>query len=235
MNQFTQDNNLVNSFIYGINKSLLISEIKNAAKNECAYTGFENNELNDWYSSSPIFETTLENVHTGDYSLKIAGQSLSRSFNVISAAGTVYEPVPMHSGYKASVWVKGGTDAYLKISIPNRSIESKSNVPPEAVNDWHLLDVEIPYGKYDQFVGSGVNMVVEISASSTAYFDDLRFHPMDAHMKSYTYKPLFGVTSISDQNNKPTYYEYDPFGRLKLVKDDKMNILKKTDYHYRPQ
>ncbi|MBK7173651.1 MAG: hypothetical protein IPH84_10570 [Bacteroidales bacterium] len=225
----------INSIIWSDDELYLLAEIQNTSLMECGFTGFENNELNGWYSTSPIFETTHENVHTGNSSLNITGTTLTRSFNVISAGGTVYDPVPMHSGYKASVWVKGGTDAYLKISIPNHSIESRSNVPADAVNNWYQLEVEIPYGKYDQFTGSGVTMVVEISASSTAYIDDLRFHPMDAQMKSYTYKPLFGVTSISDQNNKPTYYEYDPFGRLNLVKDENLNILKKTDYHYRPQ
>jgi hypothetical protein len=74
---------------------------------------------------------------------------------------------------------------------------------------------------------------VYCGSSSKAYFDDLRFYPMDAQMTTYTYEPLIGITSASDANNKPTFYNYDPFNRLSYVKDHQGNILKKYDYHYK--
>ena len=62
--------------------------------------------------------------------------------------------------------------------------------------------------------------------------DEVRVYPAGAQMTTYTYDPLLGMTSATDANNVTAYYDYDELGRLKLVKDDKGNILKKYDYHY---
>lgn len=48
----------------------------------------------------------------------------------------------------------------------------------------------------------------------------------------YTYKPLVGMTSQTDPTGVTTYYEYDSFGRLSLVKNDDEKLLNKYEYNY---
>lgn len=74
--------------------------------------------------------------------------------------------------------------------------------------------------------------VTNVSITGTTIIDELRLYPKDAQMTTYTYEPLNGLTSVCDANNKIVYYEYDDFGRLKLVRDMDGNIIKKHDYKY---
>lgn len=74
-----------------------------------------------------------------------------------------------------------------------------------------------------------------ISIPNNIQVDEIRFYPDKAQMTTYTYEPLIGMTSQCDANNNITYYEYDDFGRLSLVKDQDKNILKRYCYNYQGQ
>ncbi|WEK35403.1 MAG: hypothetical protein P0Y53_23165 [Candidatus Pseudobacter hemicellulosilyticus] len=52
---------------------------------------------------------------------------------------------------------------------------------------------------------------------------------------TYTYQPLVGITSVTDERNLTTYYEYDDFGRLMLERDNDRNILRRYCYNYAGQ
>lgn len=54
-------------------------------------------------------------------------------------------------------------------------------------------------------------------------------------VKTYTYKPFVGITSESDINGNTTFYEYDNFNRLQLVRDFQNNILKRICYNFSGQ
>ncbi|WP_156102298.1 hypothetical protein [Muricauda sp. MAR_2010_75] len=56
-----------------------------------------------------------------------------------------------------------------------------------------------------------------------------------AMVTTYTYKPMIGLTSITDAMENVSYYEYDAFNRLKTVKDIDDNITSDFDYNYRNQ
>jgi YD repeat-containing protein len=63
--------------------------------------------------------------------------------------------------------------------------------------------------------------------------NNLRTQLPDAQITTYTYKPLVGMTSMTDPRGVKIFYEYDDFNRLKCIKDNNGNIIQKFDYHYK--
>lgn len=68
---------------------------------------------------------------------------------------------------------------------------------------------------------------------SNVLLDEVRVHPQRSQMKSYTHKPLVGITSVSDANGVITYFEYDSQNRLLFARDKDGNIVKNYVYHYK--
>lgn len=71
------------------------------------------------------------------------------------------------------------------------------------------------------------------SATLSGTIDDIRIYPKDAFMTNYVYDPVVGITSAIDENGKTLYYDYDNFGRLLKVRNDKGRIEKQYTYNYK--
>lgn len=54
-------------------------------------------------------------------------------------------------------------------------------------------------------------------------------------LSSYSYKPLVGMTSMTDIKGNSTYYEYDNSHRLKVIKDQNGDLIKQFCYNYAGQ
>jgi YD repeat-containing protein len=63
--------------------------------------------------------------------------------------------------------------------------------------------------------------------------DEVRVYPSDALMTTYTYKPLVGMTSETDPNGRTSFFEYDNFQRLKVLRDQDGNIVKTYEYKFK--
>ncbi len=69
-------------------------------------------------------------------------------------------------------------------------------------------------------------------SGSNIIVDELRLHPSDALMTTFTYKPQLGIGSQTDPRNYTVSYEYDGMGRLMTVKDEDGYILEHHEYNY---
>jgi len=66
--------------------------------------------------------------------------------------------------------------------------------------------------------------------SGSTSIDELRYYPAAAQVTTYAYEPA-GVTDIADTKGGVSNFEYDPFQRLKNVKDWYGNIVNNYSYH----
>lgn len=210
--------------IYGGDSISVIASIANARKNECAYGGFENG---DYFFSISFFGPLSPDAYTGENSIMLTSTA--------SKLLIVGNEAKKHSGYKACVWVKGSTTASISIGISNSqpSFRTTSNKGPN--NEWHLLETELPYDEYKNSITNQLTIEVRLSGNGTDKFDDIRILPMDAIMNSTVYNSRLETTATLDERNIPTRFTYDSHGRNTLVQDQFFNIIKKTEYHIKPQ
>jgi hypothetical protein len=63
-----------------------------------------------------------------------------------------------------------------------------------------------------------------------ALLGGLRIALPNSQITTYTYAPVFGMTSMTDPKVNTIFYEYDTFGRLMNTKDNNNKITKHSDY-----
>lgn len=70
------------------------------------------------------------------------------------------------------------------------------------------------------------------SQAWNTFNNNLRNSCSSCLLTTYTYDPIFGMTSQTDPNGVTTYYEYDSLGRLETIRDNEGKILKTYTYNY---
>ena len=89
---------------------------------------------------------------------------------------------------------------------------------------WYLSGGEWVFSGPIAYTGS-----ITITQST---IDDFIICHKDAQVSTNSYDKG-QVTSKSGPNGIPTYYEYDGFGRLALIRDHEGNIIQQYEYHYK--
>ena len=217
------------SIIWGYNQSKPVANIQNAKSNEVFYAGFEDEK---WSSNLYLNHS---DKYTGLYSLKVAPTKFgfSEEIDVEDENGKYV----LSAMIKTSTTFSNGGNANLVIQVIDENNGSQIAWLPALVgttfNEWVLFSREVDLSLYS----SDVKLKLEIWNSNNQEYlviDDVRFHPKDALMSTYTYEERSGITSITDTRREVEHFEYDNFGRLLYVKDIDGNILSSNEYNYKP-
>lgn len=165
-------------------------------------------------TSNDIAYTSFEDIDHGKFAY--SGSVLSNMSPVVTGNSSYYlssGPISCNLNsslsYTISLWATGS------VRVNNANPVKMGRI----LNGW-------TYYEY------AVSTASQLTVSGNGNIDELRVYPSSALMTTYTYKPLVGITSRCDPNNRISYYDYDNLGRLGLIRDQDQNVLKKFCYNY---
>jgi len=205
------------------------------------------------FNSNLILPSVVEN--------SFAGKNLQTEASFISydSKGNVLQVNPRSTGPVSYVWGYDNTLPVAKVfntAVTNifytsfegaegNSAEGDSRTGRKSITGGYVRFINnIANGNYilSYWKKNGSNWELQSSTISVTngsatiniigQIDELRFYPAKAQMMTYAYDPLTGIINECDVNNRINTYDYDEFGRLKLIKDQDNNIIKTFDYKY---
>jgi hypothetical protein len=217
------------SYLWGYNREYPIAEAKNAKINEIYHNNFE--DATDFPGGYLVKDNMV--AHTGDYSGKIvnpnSGEQVlhSNTWLQVNLGGVAKK-------FRYSGWVYSNGPSSEILLFMKRPGETGYYsyvdwMGTSEINKWVYLEKEftVPADV------SQLNLRLDNNSAGTVWFDDLRIAPADAQVTTFTYKPLIGTSSATDNQGITTYYDYDSYQRLMNVKDKDGKIIKHMDYQYK--
>jgi len=207
-----------------------MAEIKNAAVTQVYHQNLEEPELGVDFEANLIYDNSKS--HTGVYSGRLSNPGSSEMVSMSSKRININLTAPKKYTYSGWVYSNGPTaDIHLFMlkAGANEYYSYVDAVSTGVTNKWVYIEKD--------FLVPGdvatLHLRVDNNSAGDVWFDDLSIRPSDAAMTTYTYKPLVGMTSMTDAKGLTTFYDYDSFGRLKFIRDQEGNIIKQMDYHYK--
>jgi hypothetical protein len=170
----------------------------------------------------------------GRYYLK-ATLNLSTTKNIVTQINLQYKSL--------DVWVNGFEYGDGNSSAGDAATGNKSKTDGYAITLNNLTDGK-PYilsyykkvnGEWTYVENPVTSTYGDYAINLTGQIDEVRLYPKDSHVATVAYDPMYfgSLKTKTDPNGLSTQYLYDSFGRLKLIKDYKNNVIKSLDYHYR--
>ncbi len=172
-------------------------------------------------SLSQVAYTSFETSNTGYWTITDTmrnkeGLTGDQSFVLKATNNIVYTNSTTNLDFYVSYWSKNG-QATLSGAT---SLAVKAGLTK---NGWTYYEHKI------RTTGGSITL----SSSNANVIDELRLYPVTAQMETLTYLPLVGTTSQCSVNNIVSYYNYDEFSRLRLIRDIDGNIIKTFEYNYK--
>ncbi|MBT2561345.1 hypothetical protein J7E50_10925 [Pedobacter sp. ISL-68] len=199
-----------------------VAEASNCRQNEIAYTSFEDIGIqtgnivrgNLVLNSTKIITaaTALLSGVSGKYIYVLSPPNILGNSDIIGS-----QQLTAGKEYILSFWSHNGIPKvyYGSTLLP---------IPTAATyeyNGWSNYIYKFNAGSTPESIHIAPQPTIAI------HLDEIRLQPVDALMTSWTYNPLYGMSSVTDHAGRISYYEYDEMGRLYLTKDQEGNITEK--------
>lgn len=217
-------NDVKTSYIWDKSSKYKIAVAKNAAKNMVFFDDFE---VNGGWDANMANDITFS--RTGKSSGKITKTTTGELYSYCQTKIEIALTATKKFRYSGWVYSTGPTvDMYLCMEQGNGTTTYNA-VSTSTINQWVYLEKEFD-------VASNVTKLylrADNNGGGTVWFDDFRLYPAEALMTTQTYDPATQlVTSQSDENSIPKFYEYDTFNRLVRTKDYTGRVMTETNYYY---
>lgn len=215
-----------------------IAEFSNAYHSEVCFTGFENDDFTDNFSTENVSYKTNSEAKFGEYSYELSGSS-----NFSKTVKPHYQDGKM----TFSVWIKTNTNYTSNVSaihlFSKESFTSNSHYPnttngteiktiqiPNTNGDWKLFKLEIDLGEIREYSTINplgelhVEVLIENQDANEIFLDDFRFYPSHAFVSTNSVNSRFQLTDKIGENSISSSFEYDDYDRQHIVKDHEGNI-----------
>lgn len=185
--------------LYGYASPKIIAQVKNATLAEVAATSFEEASAKGRW-----------NFNNNGMQLAPSGTSFTGAKEYALSHGSITYTLPQASGKTlvVSYWRRTGT----------QTVNSTAGVAGR---------VAIIAGQSWTQYRHTLNNPTTITVSGTGVIDELRLHPVDATITSFTYLQDVGLATQCDAYGNVTYFEYDAFNRVVVQRDPDYRVLKR--------
>lgn len=228
--------------IYGYNKLVPVMEAQNAKYENIGFDGFEEYKYLEnldycintihFRTITPEFYTNIakDTAHTGFYSFRVNESStFSTTIDNPFIGEDCFPDFDSHlpkEPYIIEAWVKASENrALLSLEYLDNNDEVIDGVAHElsasskVINGWRRIYAKI--GEWNDGDVYKIKLSFINLTGGVAYFDDIRFYPARALVKSYVYHPQsLKLMAELDENHHATYYEYDEAWNLVRVKKE---------------
>lgn len=175
--------------------------------------GIRRTSIEAFRSIAPLLSSNVPAFNTASFNRAPTVFEEAVRFNAYDTKGNLLEQQKTSDVKHSYLW--GYNKTYLVAEVIGADYTTVSSLVDQSVLD-------NPQGTDAQVKAQLTNLRNGLAAAK-------------ALVTTYTYKLLVGMTSQTDPRGRTTYYEYDSFGRLFLIRDHNQKIVKKICYNYAGQ
>ncbi|WP_215136294.1 RHS repeat domain-containing protein [Hymenobacter sp. ISL-91] len=216
--EFHQPGGAPLAYVWGYSSTKPIAQVKNASADQIAYTSFEVGSAGGWsYGGSD----GTANAH-----LQAAAAATGRRGYRLDGGWGVSTTISTPGKYVLSFQASAQPIIYATSNGQTGYLAPSSQTVGPSVNGFRLYTFQVP-------ITATTRLNIDANSPAAAILlDNVRLHPINAQMTTYTYEPLVGLSSQTGPDGRTVFYEYDALGRLLRVRDEQNRVLSENEYQY---